>query len=613
MRRTGSLRAFPLAKLCLLLSSAYAFADIGFLQKVEPSEVGLEDTFRLLVVASDAPDFAQIDFPSGPDFEVLSKSQSTELSYQFGSGGSGIRRTQKYVLVLRPNRVGTLTIAPSVMTVRGKTYRTEPLRVTVKQGRLADPRAQRGNPPDPFRRSPFPRFPALEDEDEDASPLLDVPRSDADLFLRSSLDRDEVFAGEQVTFSIYIFSRVDLTSVDAVTLPKLDGFWSEDLESPTQLSGEQKTLNGVPYRAYLLRRRALFPMKPGNLQIGNAEADVTTGFLFAGRRVHRTANELLLKVKPLPSGAPAGFSTPNVGVWKLSAEAPQAQIQLGQPLAVRVALEGRGNVVLPSVTGPSSVHIYDPTTTDKVSVSKGKIGGRRIQEYLVMARQTGVVTFPALGFTFFNPETGRYETSRTDPIVLTAVPASESASLVASPSAAPQSAAKNVLSAGGLRPLRHQAHFSQPARALWRRGVFISALLAPLGAWFALALIGWVRARTREDESGIRRKRTRAARRRLAGAEKLKLEGKSAEFYAEVEKALLQFLQAKLGVPVAGLTREALAQQLQSAGVSAECQERVFRVLDACDLARFSPSGAQPEHERALDDAAAAMEGWDSK
>jgi hypothetical protein len=609
MRRTGNRGAFRAARLFVLLGSSYAFADIAFLQRVEPSEVGLEDTLRLTVIASDAPDFAQIDFPSSPDFEVLSKSQSTELSYQFGSGGSGIRRTQKYVLVIRPNRVGTLTIPPSVMTVRGKTYRTEQMRVTVRQGHVLDPRAQRGS-------SPFPRFPNQGDEAEDALPLFDVPRSDADLFLRASVDRDEVHAGEQVTLSIYIFSRVDLTSVDAVTLPKLDGFWSEDLESPTQLSGEQKMLNGVPYRAYLLRRRALFPMKPGTTKIGAAEAEVTTGFLFAGRRVHRTGNELSVKVKALPSGAPTGFSPANVGTWKLSAEASQAQIQLGQPIAIRVALEGRGNiknVALPQLTRPPALHIYDPTTTDKLSVIKGKIGGRRVQEYLVMAQQTGGFTLPALSFSFFNPETGRYETTRSEPIALTAVPASESSSLVASPSARSEPAAKNLLSAGGLRPLRHQAHFSQPGKPLWRRRLFIPALLAPLGAWFALAIIGWARARTREDEAGIRRKRTRAARRRLAGAEIFKLEGKSAEFYAEVEKALLQFVQAKLGAPVAGLTRDALSGHLNSAGVSGECQERIFRVLDACDLARFSPSGAQPEHERALDDAAAAMEGWDSK
>ena len=101
-------------------------------------------------------------------------------------------------------------------------------------------------------------------------------------------------------------------------MPKLEGFWSEDVESPTQLSGEQKIVNGMPYRAYLLRRRALFPVKPGTLTITAAEADITTGFLFAGHRVHRVSNALKLKVKPLPPGGPAGMASANVGNWRLS-------------------------------------------------------------------------------------------------------------------------------------------------------------------------------------------------------------------------------------------------------------------------------------------------------
>ena len=145
-----------------------------------------------------------------------------------------------------------------------------------------------------------------------------IPRGDSDLFLRASLDKDEVYVGEQATLSLYIYSRVDLSSVDAVTMPKLEGFWSEDVESPTQLSGEQKIVNGIPYRAYLLRRRALFPVKPGTLTITPAEADITTGFLFAGHRVHRVANALKVKVKPLPPGAPAGMANANVGSWQLS-------------------------------------------------------------------------------------------------------------------------------------------------------------------------------------------------------------------------------------------------------------------------------------------------------
>lgn len=617
MRRIGRVAGSFLA--ISLVAAGVARAEIELSQDVDRTEVGLDDTFRLIVTVSDAPDSVQVQFPSSSDFNVLSKSESSQMSYQLGGGGPAtIKRTHKYTLLMRANRVGSLTIPPTVISLGGKTYKTEPVQIAVKRGHVDDPRAQRGpRPNDPFRRFSFPGLGAF-DDDADGFPDVDVPRSDSDLFLRASLDRDEVFVGDQVTLSLYIFSRVDLSSVDAVNLPKLDGFWSEDLESPTQLTGEQKVLNGVPYRAYLLKRRALFPVKPGKISIGAAEAEITTGFLFAGRRLHRTGNELSLKVKPLPPGAPAGFITANVGRWRLSSEVSQSQVQLGQPVTVKVTLEGRGNLknaVTPSLIGPASVRIYDPTVNEKPGGTRGKVGGRRVQEYLVMPQQTGSITLPALSMACFNPDTGRYETTRTDPIELT-VTGSEGAKLVASgPSgAADSNAAKNVLGVGGLRPLRHQAHFSQPGQPLWRSRFFIPALLAPIGAWIALALVGFVRARlSHEDEVNLKKKRARAARRRLSAAEKLKKTGDQIQFYAEVEKALVQFLEAKLSLPVVGLTRDALAARMIEANVPEKCRAQVLLVLDTCDVARFAPGGAQPERERVLDDAEAAMESWEQR
>src|SRR5262249_8213133 len=187
--------------------------------------------------------------------------------------------------------------------------------------------------------------------------------------------------------------------------------------------------------------------------------------------------------------------------------------------------------------------------------AKGKIGGRRVQEYLVMPQQTGTVALPPLSFSYFNPSTGRYETSASEPIELK-VTGSEGTKLVASPT--PETAAKNVLATGGLRPLRPGVHFSPPAGPLWGKRCFIPALVAPWGAWLALARVGFVRGRLRdEDEASRTNKRIREARRRLSAAKKLKNSGRSAELCAEVEKALMQFLEAKLGIPVVGLTRDA--------------------------------------------------------
>jgi hypothetical protein len=593
-----------------------AQAEIELSQSLDRTEAGLDDTFHLTVTVSDAPESAQFQFPFGSDFSVLGKSESSQISYQLGgSGPGGIHRSHKYVLLMRANRPGQITIPATVMTVGGRTYKTESVQITVKRGHVDDPRARVGRPsfPDPLSRFRMPGMPGF-DEDEEGFPAIDVPRSDSDLFLRSSLDLDEVYVGEQVTLSIYVFSRVDLSSVDAVNLPKLDGFWSEELDSPSQLSGEHKVLNGVPYRAYLLKRRALFPMKAGAISIGAAQADITTGFLFAGRRVHRTGNEVLLKVKPLPPGAPAGFAAANVGKWRVSTEVSQTQVQLGQPVTVSVILEGRGNLknaVVPPMTGPASLRIYDPTSTDKLTSAKGKIGGRRIQEYLVMPQQTGTVTLAPLSISYFNPASGRYETSTSEPIELKAT-GSEGAKLVASPTLEP--AAKNVLVVGGLRPPRHEAHFSSPGEPLWRKPFFVPALVAPLGAWLALALVGFVRGRlSHEDEASRKGKRIREARRRLSAAEKLRNSGRSAELYSEVEKALLQFLEAKLAVPVVGLTRDALEARMSAAGVSERCRAQILRALEACDVARFAPGASTPSQERVLEDARAAMESWEGR
>lgn len=624
MRRTGRGQAVLCAVLALL-ASAPAWADIEFYQSVDRTEVGTEDTFRLTVVAVDAPASATVQLPRMGDFEVLSSSRSSQRSIQLSGGGPAvIQDVTKHVFVIRANRVGKLTIPPATLTADGKTYRTEPIQLTAKRGRVGPPpsQAQRGGLPDPFRNFPMPD-PFADEEDQPQQQGMDeedlgVPRGDSDLFLRETLDRDEVYVGEQTTLSLYIYSRVDLSSVDSVTMPKLEGFWSEDVESPTQLTSEQRVINGIPYRAYLLRRRALFPVKPGTLSVTAAEADITTGFLFAGHRVHRVSNAQKVKVKPLPPGAPQGFNAANVGNWTLSVDVSQTRVELGQPVTVKVVLDGVGNlknVTPPKLTGPDALKIYDPTTSDRLTPNKTKVQGRRVMEYLVMPQRTGTFTLPALEFPYFDPRAGKYDVSRTEPVTVTVeAGAGGVASLGNSPTHAADAAAaqKNVLATGGgLRPLRYRASFEAPAAPVWQRPFFLPLVLAPVGLLLGAMVLGQVRGKLMtETEAGRNKQQARAARKRLAAAEKLQKEGSASAFYGEVEKAMLDFMAARLGAPVGGLTRDALAEKLASAGVDAERKQRVLFVLEACDMGRFGGSEVSGR-EKVLDDAVAAMEGWD--
>jgi hypothetical protein len=617
MKKTGS------AALVLgtLLVAGVAHAELEFYQTVDRNKVGTEDTFHLTIVVGDAPDGATVQFPAPNDFEVLQRSQSTQMSYSLGSGNAGvIKRVQKYTLTMRANRAGKLVIPPAALSTAQKTHKTDPITMEVVKGRTqndAPPPGRGSSPfPDPFGgffgpdNDPFSGFPQ--------PPEPDVPRGSSDTFLKASVDKESAYVGEQVNFSLYIYSRADLASVDSVTMPKLEGFLSEDLDSPTQLAPESRNIGGVPYRAYLLRRRAIFPLKPGEISIGAAEVDITTGWLYQGSRAHRKGNALTLKVKPLPKEA-QGL---NVGHWRIASEATQTSVQVGTPLQVRVTLEGVGNLksaVMPKLSGPGALRIYEPTTTDKVQIRHGTFGGSRVQEYVVLPQQTGTFVLPAIKLKYFNPETGQVEESNTDPITLNVTASATGGNYVAAPASggAGESGTgpKNRLEAGGLKQLRHTAKFETSARPLWARPWFVPFAAGPFAFSFGLVMLGLVRRATSgTDPASERKKKARAARARLAAAEKLRASGKTADFYAEVEKALYAFLDTRLSEPAAGLTREQLDLKMAEAGVDEGVRARVKSALETCDMGRFAPGmGEAAPRGRALDEAAHAMEAWDTK
>src|SRR5256885_8346170 len=137
MRRIGSL---ALGAAAILLGSP-AWAEPLFYQTVDRDTVGLDDTFQLTIVATNPPRGAKAQMPEAPDFEILSKYQSTEQSFSFGSNGAQVDQTQKLTLVMRPRRTGTLLIPAARLVGSDRTYQAEPVKITVKKGHLSDPNA----------------------------------------------------------------------------------------------------------------------------------------------------------------------------------------------------------------------------------------------------------------------------------------------------------------------------------------------------------------------------------------------------------------------------------------------------------------------------------------
>ncbi len=600
--RTGSAL---LAAACLALaSSARAGAAVDVGAELDQDLVGLDQTVTLSVTVTIRGNGSvqRIELPSSPKLRELGTSTSESSSISIGSGGMSVTRSQTYRTSYQPVGQGDVTLPPAVVVVDGQAYRGPPLRLKILpagQGTPSQPRGrQRAQSPFSFFGMPNPFGQGGDDGEDPFNQMFGGarPPTGQDVFLAAGVDRRRVYLGQELTWTIRLFSRVDVSEFDDVKLPGFDGFWGEELESPTHPMPTIQNVGGVPYQVYLIKKKALFPSRSGKISIGAAEADISAGGLFfRGRRLHRATQPIEVEVLPLPPGAPPGFSTSNVGDWRLSAQLQPAQISVGEPASLTLTVEGSGNLhalVLPKLPAIPGLRVYDPTSTDKASVNGDRFGGIRKSEFVVVAQRTGEFEIPSLELSTFDPQSRSYSTQRTPAFSLRVVPAVGGQGSGAA-------AGQNVLEAS-YRPLRPDPALAVgglpplPDRAL--AAILVLPPLALALAWAAERL-----RRRREELAPLARERRayRSARKRLKAAKAL-LEAKEPErALDELTRALVGYLEDRTGGPIAGLAHAELREKLVGLGASEAAARAAVRALEACELRRYAPGarGSSDGHD----------------
>src|SRR3569833_1141210 len=128
-----------------------------------------------------------------------------------------------------------------------------------------------------------------------------------------------------------------------------------------------------------------------------------------------------LKVLPLPSeGRPKDFSGA-VGIFQVSSAIAPAQQAAGDRLTLRLHVNGTGNfdrVDSPMFSQLENWKTYPPKSAFKKSDAVGYKGEKVFEQPLITA-QSGDQTIPGLGFSYFHPNSRRYERVETQPINVT--------------------------------------------------------------------------------------------------------------------------------------------------------------------------------------------------
>lgn len=415
--RPTRIHALLLLTAIVLLCPDAPAQDVQVSASTDAEQVGALEQFELTirVAGRDSGDAQPPQLTRLRGFQVVG-GPNVSTSFQWINGT--VSSSKAFTYILLPEREGQFTIDPIEVRVGGKSYRTAPVPVRVAAGQ--------GRPRPAPRRGLDPFF---GEEPADARSRV----APDDLFVVAELDRGSAFVGQQATLSYHLFTRVGVTGVQLQESPPLSGFWVEDLEVPKDPTGTRRVVGGRDYVDFVLKKQALFPTSAGALKVPPSTFAIsakTPGDFFGvfGRTetLYRKSKELPLNAQPLPvRGKPEGFSNA-VGSFNLSMSTDQDRAATGEAVALRVRLEGRGNLkMIPDIALPPmpDFTVYPAKRADNIRPFDGDlIGGDKTWEYVVVPKVAGSQVVPSLSFSYFDPAKQAFETVTTHPITLEVTP-----------------------------------------------------------------------------------------------------------------------------------------------------------------------------------------------
>lgn len=582
-------------KLFLTLAAALA-AILSYAQteiQVQVHNVVAEDEqFNVTFIIEGEGKSSDFAWTPGEDFQLLwgpQQGRSTSVQMINGKTTKSVQTTFSYVL--RPVKAGKFTIPRATAKVKGKEIYSEPVGIEVVAAGSASSQSSRSSSSQ--RQGNTQR--------QQASGTV----QDDDIFLTVNLSRSNVVVGEPVTATIKLYQRVNVAGFESAVFPTFNGFWSQEIEAPTNIEFARETYDGQIYNSALLRKFILIPQQQGQIKIDPAElvclvnvrvssggASIFDGFFDDYRTVRKkvTSKPLTVNVSPLPAGAPASFGG-GVGEFRISAELSRDSLKTHEAASLVVTVSGRGNVSLleaPKVSFPPDMEVYDTKISDRID--RGGLSGSKVYEYPFIPRSYGDFVIPPVKYSYYDVEKKHYVTLETPPVPVVVERGTESESVVTVPGGVMPKDVKNLGSdirfintkEPGLVP---EGRYLVGSALFWI--IIVLLVAASVVCWAVLRRLAVRKA----DVVGTKnRKAVKMALKRLHLANTFLKQNLYTAFYEELHKALLGFISDKLNINVAELSRERISETLKDRNVEERYIDTFIGILDACEFARYAPA-----------------------
>ncbi len=579
-----------------------------------PSVVNVGEQFQYVIEGSERGD---VLLPNMGEFQLLAGPFSSYSSHsQWVNGKMTMNTVVTYTHVFRAAKAGSYTIPPATVRVGRKEYKTNAVEIVVNGN---------GSQPSPSGTG--------QPEGGDGANALDEA-GDNQVFLRVIPSKSDVYVGEQLVSGLQVYTRVNTRPASAGKDIPYEGFYKKSLDPDA--TAQQQEVDGQQYITQVIQRHILIPQKSGNVVIAPYESE----WIIQQRVQRRNNNSIFddffddpffsnmqdvpvklatkpvtIRVKPLPPGAPGGF-TGAVGDFSMDASISDNEIAVNEALSLKITIRGAGNIPLlgqPEVSLPPDHDLYDVNKSLNISTSGNRITGSVTFEYPIVARHAGRFRIAPVQFSWFDPAGGKYHSITTQEFNFTVLKgeAGDESGGVYVPGIMQESVA-NI--GTDIRDISREPQVFTPlasslmANSWYRRIYGVAVLLA-----IAVGVLIRIVARRNADLTLVRnRQANRSARDRLKKADRFRKAGNQERFYEEVGKAIWGYLSDKLNIETSDLSREVILKQMQNLGVSDEVRSEFLRILDESEFSRFAPSSDKRNLDQLFDDAVAIIRNLES-
>ena len=575
----------------IIFMSVSVSAQVKFEALTDRDTYGLNERFQLVFSINNEGDNFQP--PKIPNFKVegpiINKGYEDETQYINGRTTYKRKIFTKLIFFLTPTKKGTFTIGPASIEYDGAVYKSQPIKIKIT---------------DPIQ---MPSYPGQ-------NPRQQNYNFGEGIHLVGELSTKNPYVNEPVTvvYKLYFPYNSSVSNFRNFQAPKYEDFWSQYIDIK-QLRAEKGKFNGKDYSMVVLRKVILYPLEAGAKKIEpfkiDIDAEVPTGRSDFFGRLEMTALEKSLStgiqtinVKSLPEkDKPAGF-TGAVGDFDFKVTPSKTTLKAGESLDLEVSVSGKGNLklfTLPKPIVPSALEMYDPAHNENVQTPVTGMIGKISDKYTIIPQFKGKYTIKPIAFSYYDLASKSYKTITSKEIIIDV--AEGDGTVVSNKESANKQAIqkKEVFQYNKLKT----EFVSTAQEDFLGSGLFYGLLIAPLLLIPAVILLRKQKEAKDADAFGNRvRRNNKLVKKYLLEAKKQM--GDKVPFYMAMEKALHNFLKAKLHIETVEMSKDNIIELLQQRNASETSINQFMELMNDCEFARYAPAtdtAMNNDFERAIE------------